>query len=295
MLTRRLYPSMPALRAFDAVARLGSFTAAGRDLAVTQGAISRQIAALEAQMGVTLVTREGRRVSLTEAGLAYAPRARSALESLGQGALEALGQAPERGLRLAILPTFGTRWLMPRIPGFVRRHPEITLSFLTRIGRFDLGAEGVDAAIHSGRADWPGTRMTLLMTERVMPVAAPARAAPGLAGAPLLALASRPQAWAEWRAATGLAGPVPAPVMRFEQVATLAQAAAAGMGVALLPAFLIRPELDKGELVPLGEEVPSGAGYYFVEPQQGAGARPKRAVAQFRDWLVTEVARDTVV
>lgn len=295
MISRRLYPGMSALRAFDAVARLGSFTAAGRDLALTQGAVSRQVAGLEAQLGVTLIAREGRRAGLTEAGAAYAPRVRAALEMLGQGALEAMGQAPERGLRLAILPTFGTRWLMPRIPGFVRRHPEVTLAFVTRIGRFDLAAEGVDAAIHSGRADWPGARLTLLMTERVMPVAAPALAARGLAGAPLLALASRPAAWAEWRAATGQAGPTPAPLMRFEQVATLAQAAAAGMGVALLPGFLIRPELDAGALVAMGDERTSGAGYYFVEPEPGPGRRPKPAVAQFRDWLVTEVARDTVV
>lgn len=295
MLSRRLFPGMSALRAFDAVARLGSFTAAAGDLGLTQGAISRQIAALEGQLGVALLTREGRRVALTGAGAAYAPRVRAALEVLGQGALEALGQAPERGLRLAILPTFGTRWLMPRIPGFVRRHPEVTLNFLTRIGQFDLRAEGVDAAIHSGRADWPGARMTLLMTERVVPVAAPAQAARGIDGAVLLALASRPSGWAEWWAATGRRGAVPAPLMRFEQVATLAQAAAAGMGVALMPAFLIRPELDAGALVLMGDEVPSGAGYYLVEPESGPVAPVKPAVAQFRDWLLTEVARDTVV
>lgn len=293
MISRRLHPGMPALRAFDAVARLGSFTAAARELSLTQGAVSRQVAALEAQLGATLIARDGRRAGLTTAGAAYAPRVRAALELLGRGAMEALGQAPETGLRLAILPTFGTRWLMPRIPGFVRRHPEVTLSFLTRIGRFDLAAEGVDAAIHSGRADWPGARMTLLMAERVQPVAAPGAAR--LEGLPLLALASRPGAWAEWWAATGRAGPVPAPPMRFEQVATLAQAAAAGMGAALLPAFLIRPELEAGALVPLGPEVPSGAGYYLVAPEPGPHGREKATVARFRDWLLTEVARDTVV
>ncbi len=292
---RRLLPGMAALLAFDAVARTGSFTGAARDLALTQGAVSRQVAALEGQLGVALVERGGRRVRLTEAGAAYALRARAALEALGQGALEALGQAPEKGLRLAILPTFGTRWLMPRIPGFVRRHPEITLQFGTRIGHFDLGAEGMDAAIHSGRADWPGARMTLLMQESVLPVAAPALLKQGQdwRALPVLALASRPRAWAEWLAAKGQ--PDRVPVMRFEQFATLAQAAAAGMGLALMPAFLIRPELDAGTLVALDQERPSGAGYYFVEPEPAPGARPKRAVALFRDWLLTEIARDTVV
>ncbi|MFN4099706.1 MAG: LysR substrate-binding domain-containing protein, partial [Pararhodobacter sp.] len=215
------------------------------------------------------------------------------LDALGQGAMEALGQTPERGLRLAILPTFGTRWLMPRIPRFVRRHPEITLHLTTRIGRFDLTAEGVDAAIHSGQGDWPGARLTRLMDEAVIPVAAPG--VRGVAGQPLLALATRPQAWPAWWAQTGQPGPVPAPAMRLEQVSTLAQAAAAGMGVALMPAFLIRPELETGALVPLGAEIATGFGYFLAEPLPAPGLRPKPAVALFRDWLITETDRDTVV
>lgn len=284
---RRLLPNTPALLAFDALARTGSFTAAARELGQTQGAISRQVAQLEGQLGVLLVHRGQ---GLSEAGIAYARAARAALEVLGQGAMEALGQAPDHGLRLAILPTFGTRWLMPRIPRFVRRHPEITLHFSTRIGRFDMRAAGVDAAIHSGRGDWPGARLTLLMEERVVPVGAPGVS--GIIGQPLLALASRPEGWAEYWVRAGLAGPVPAPAMRVEMVSTLAQAVAAGMGVALMPAFLIRPELDAGALVALGDEVASGYGYYFAEP---VGGRGKREVAMFRDWVVTETDRETVV
>jgi DNA-binding transcriptional LysR family regulator len=294
---RRLFPGMSALLAFDALARTGSVTAAARDLSLSQGAVSRQIAVLEEQLGATLVDRRARKAALNEAGRVYAARVRAALDLLGQGALEAMGQAPERGLRLAILPTFGTRWLMPRIPGFVRRHPEITLQFATRIGRFDLRAEGVDAAIHSGTGDWPGGRVTLLMQERVVPVAAPSlvRTTADWTRLPLLALSSRPQAWASWRAARGLEGPTPPAAMRFEQFATLAQAAAGGLGLALMPAFLIRPELDSGALVALDEERPSGSGYWFVEPEPIPGEPEKKPVAQFRDWLLTEIARDTVV
>ena len=287
---RRLLPNTPAILAFDALARTGSFTAAARELGQTQGAISRQVAQLEGQLGVGLVLRGGRGVGLSEAGIAYARHARAALEALGQGAMEALGQAPDHGLRLAILPTFGTRWLMPRIPRFVRRHPEVTLHFSTRIGRFDMRAAGLDAAIHSGRGDWPGVQLTLLMDERVVPVGAPGVG--GLMGQPLLALASRPEAWVEYWAEAGLPGPAPAPMMRVEQVSTLAQAVAAGMGVALMPAFLIRPELDSGALVALGDEVPSGYGYSFAEPE---GGRVKREVALFRDWIVTEIDRETLV
>ncbi|MEZ5752198.1 MAG: LysR substrate-binding domain-containing protein [Paracoccaceae bacterium] len=291
---RRLYPATAALLAFDAAAREGTFTAAARDLSLTQGAVSRQIAQIEAQLGVALFERGARKAHLTEAGAIYARHVRAALEVLGQGALEAMGQAPEQGLRLAILPTFGTRWLMPRIPRFVRRHPEVTLHFTTRIGRFDLHGEGVDAAIHSGRGEWPGVRLTLLMNEMLVPVCAADKANEGLRQ-PLLALASRAQAWADWWAQAGAGGMVPAATMRFEHVSTLAQAAAAGMGVALLPAFLIRPELEDGALVPVGAVLPSGYGYYFAEPEALPGRSVKRAVRQFRDWLVTEIERETVV
>lgn len=293
MIQRRLLPNTPAILAFDAVARTGTFTAAARDLGQTQGAVSRQVAQLEGQLGIRLVDRSARSARLTEAGQAYARAARAALDALGQGAMEALGQMPERGLRLAILPTFGTRWLMPRIPRFVRRHPEITLHFTTRIGRFDLAAEGIDAAIHSGRGDWPGARLTLLMAETVIPVAAPGTHVVG--GQPLLALATRPQAWPDFWAAADLPGPVPAPLMRLEQVSTLAQAAAAGMGVALMPAFLIRPELDSGALVALGPERATGFGYWFAEPDLAPGQTPKPATARFKDWLITETDRETVV
>lgn len=293
MIQRRLLPNTPALLAFDAVARTGTFTAAARELGQTQGAVSRQVAQLEGQLGVVLVDRGARAARLTEAGTAYARAARAALDALGQGAMEALGQMPGRGLRLAILPTFGTRWLMPRIPRFVRRHPEITLHFTTRIGRFDLAAEGLDAAIHSGRGDWPGARLTLLMEETVIPVAAPGT--PGIVGQPLLALATRPQAWPDFWAATGQPGPVPAPLMRLEQISTLAQAAAASMGVALMPAFLIRPELDSGALIRLGPERATGFGYWFAEPDLAPGQTPKPATAFFKDWLITETDRDTLV
>jgi LysR family transcriptional regulator, glycine cleavage system transcriptional activator len=288
---RRLFPPMTALLAFDAVVRLGSFTAAARALDMTQGALSRQVAALEGQLGTVLLARGTRPVAPTAAGRAYATQVRAALAALETGA-RALGARPAEGvLRLAILPTFGTRWLMPRLPGFIRRHPEVTLQFTTRIGRFDLAAEGVDAAIHSGRAEWPGARLTLLMAERVRPMAAPDLIAgrAGTEGLPHLGLSTRPRGWAEWRAAQGLP-PGPEPVQTFEQVATLAQAAAAGLGVALLPTFLVGPELQSGTLVPAGPEAPSGAGYYYAENPDSPAP-----TALFRDWLVTQIARDTLV
>jgi len=281
-------PATPTLQAFEAVARLGSFTAAAQELALTQSAVSRQVATLERQLGITLLQRGGREVLPTPEGADYAAAVRAALGQLQHAAL-ALRASPNQ-LTLAILPTFGTRWLMPRLPRFLRNHPDITVHFTTRIGQIDLAAEGLDAAIHAGRADWPSAKATLLLEDRVQPCAAPALAVEGpaqIVRSPRLALASRPQEWAGWCTAQNLRDPG-APAMVFEHVSTLAQACIAGLGVALLPGFLFQPELARRELVPLGPAWPNGGGYWLMTPQS---ARPNPATDAFRDWLLTEVTR----
>ena len=290
---RRLLPPVQMLQAFEAVARLGSFTEAARELALTQSAVSRQVRALEDQLGVPLLLRDSRNVALTSAGAGYARTVRTALDDLRRGALQAMGAGGETALTLAILPTFGTRWLMPRLPGFLRRHPEITLRFATRIGPFDMLRDGVDAAIHAGRADWPGARATLLFEEVLRPVAAPGmlEGAPPdparIVAQPLLALASRPGDWLGWLRAHGVVQ-TPRPALEFEHFATLARACAAGLGVGLLPTVLIGPEVARGELVALGADWSGGGGYWFVEPDL---PRSPPATQRFRDWLLDEVQR----
>lgn len=285
---RRDLPSTSSLQAFEAVARLGSFTAAAAELALTQSAVSRQVAALERQLSVTLLQRGPRDVAPTPEGVDYARDVRAALGQLQRGAL-ALRARPHQ-LTLAILPTFGTRWLMPRMPRFLRRHPDITVHFATRIGQIDLAAEGLDAALHAGRPDWTGAEATLLLDDRVQPCAAPALALEGpaqIARAPRLALATRPQEWSDWCAAQGLPDPGP-PQLVFEHFSTLAQACIAGLGVALLPGFLFQPELARGEMLPLAPPWPNGAGYWLMTPKS---ARANTATEAFRDWLMTEVTR----
>ncbi|TIW78945.1 MAG: LysR family transcriptional regulator, partial [Mesorhizobium sp.] len=125
---RRLLPNTPALAAFEAVARLGSFTAAARELDLTQGAVSRQINLLEEQFGRRLFERDSRNVRLSAAGEIYAEAVRSALGQLRDAALGLMSNRHNGALNLAILPTFGTRWLMPLIPDFVTRHPDITIN-----------------------------------------------------------------------------------------------------------------------------------------------------------------------
>ena len=290
---RRLLPNISALAAFEAVARLGSFTAAARELDLTQGAVSRQIGLLEEQFGRRLFDRDSRNVRLSTAGEIYAEAVRSALGQLRDAALGLMSNRHSGVLNLAILPTFGTRWLMPLIPDFVARHPDITINFATRIGRFDFARERLDAAIHHGMPDWPDADCTLLMRETVLPVAAPQflaerriAATADIGGLPLLHMATRPGAWSEWFEHQGLSAPT-GPGMQFEQFGTVAQACMAGLGVALLPQILIAGELQRGQLVPApGRAMQSRSAYYLVVPHDKRGHPP---VASFRDWLLTRV------
>ncbi|MDE1157593.1 MAG: LysR family transcriptional regulator [Neorhizobium sp.] len=295
IVSRKLLPSTAALAAFDSVARLKSFSAAADELSLTQGAISRQVSGLEEQLGVLLFERTSRGVELTSVGVDYARAIGEALGQIRSASLDAMTKRHSHTLNLAILPTFGTRWLMPRIPQFVARHPDITLNFATRIGVFDFSREGIDMAIHIGKPDWPGADCTFLMEEMVAPVSSPAFLASHPIGhgedllkLPLLHLASRPGAWGHWFDSLGISGQ-PAPGMRFEQFGNVAQAVMAGLGVALMPLFLIDTELKTGQIVEaFPHQVKSPSAYYAVSPASRADFRP---VALFRSWLIEEVGR----
>lgn len=291
---RRILPSVSALAAFDAVARHRSFSLAASELSLTQGAISRQIAVLEAQLGTILFDRTGRGVTLTGQGETYHRSISEALGLIRNASLQIMTKMHDNALNLAILPTFGTRWLMPRIPRFVAQHPEITLNFATRIGRFDFEAEGLDAAIHVGQPDWPGAQASFLMGETVAPVASPAFLANNpvikpsdLLALPLLDMASRPGAWQDWFTSLGLNGRS-GRTMRFEQFSNVAQAAIAGLGVALMPVFLIGSELETGQLVPAYDHaIKSRSSYWLVTP---TSRRDHQPVKLFLDWLLSEIA-----
>lgn len=294
-LNRRLLPSTAALAAFDSVARLGSFSAAAEELSLTQGAISRQVSGLEEQLGILLFERTSRGVGLTPAGSEYAGSIASALSQIRSASLQVMTKRHSDRLTIAILPTFGTRWLMPRMPNFVARHPEITLSFATRIGIFDFDRDGIDMAIHIGRPDWPGAECTFLMEEMVAPVCSPEFLAShpiarpdDIQRLPLLHMASRPGAWDHWFNSLGIAASA-SQGMRFEQFSSVAQACIAGLGVALMPLFLIDSELASGQIVQaFPHQVKSPSSYYAVAPLNKVDLRP---VAAFRAWLIEEVGR----
>ena len=290
---RRLLPSTSMLMALDAAARAGSFTAAARELNLTQGAISRQVSALEDQLDVILFERAGKTVLLTEAGKIYAREIGVALQTIRNASLDAMTNPLSGILNLAILPTFGTRWLMPRFPSFLKEHPNITVNFVTKLTIFDFHEENLQAAIHYCQPDWPDAISTFLIGEEVLPVCSPRfleenpLSHPGdLARLPLLQLTTRPDAWDNWFRSNKI-DPPQEQGMAFEQFSIIAQAAVAGLGVALLPQFLIQSELDRKELVViLNMPTKSEDGYYLVTPADKSEHAP---VTALREWLLNVV------
>ena len=288
--SRRLLPSISLLSAFEAVCRTGSTIAAAKDLDLTQGAVSRLIQTLEAQLGVPLFLREGRRLVATDAARAYARDVVKALDLIAQGSMRLRSNAGGGTLSLAILPTFGTRWLAPRLPGFLAAHPGITINLGTRLRPFDFEQEGFDAAIHFGQAAWANTGAVKLFDEQLIATCAPeflarhpVQGPEAVLGLPLLQLETRPNAWRTWFAHHELEVPA-ARGMIFDQFAPMVQAAIHGAGIALLPEFLALPEIAEGRLVKVwGGPVGSDGSYFLVWPLVGASYPPLMA---FRDWLM---------
>ena len=294
MLRRNLLPAIPSLLAFEAAARHGSISRAAGELHLTQGAVSRQIHQLEEQIGVALFHRVRQRVVLTDPGRIYAGELRPLLRQLSETTQKAMSFAGDGGvLHLAVLPTFGTRWLAPRLGDFAARHPQAGLSFANRTEPFDFEDQPFDAAIHYGSPHWAGAECTYLMHEEVVPLCSPGyqaqhhlHQARDLAGAALLQQTTRPDLWAQWFERAGCDAAQPRRGPRFEQFSMMAQAAVHGLGVALLPRFLVEDEIASGALLRLpGPALQRSEAYYLVVPEARA---EKPLVQAFRDWLVAQ-------
>ena len=288
----RFLPSIASLRALEALYRLDSASAVAKELGQTQSAVSRQLQALEGQLGASLILRKPKRMQLTAVGRQYATSVRGALQAISRASMD-LTLSPKGGnLTLAILPTFGMRWLVPRLADFTRRYPDITINMATRLRPFDFANEPFDAALHFGSADWPDADHLKLKTEMTIPVCAP-----GLLGGvsvsniakisalPLLHIATRPTAWQDWFAAHGACttqvyGTV------YDQFSTIIQAALHGLGVALLPNYLVEQDLATGRLiVAYGQSIKNSGSYFLVWPNSRA---QHPALLSFRSWLATQ-------
>ncbi|CAN5572270.1 LysR family transcriptional regulator [soil metagenome] len=293
---RRKIPSTQALVCFEAAARHESYTRAAQELSLTQSAVSRQITALEAFLGMALFRRTRHGVALTPAGADYARQIARQLDTMERDTLDAMARQGQGGaLQLAAVPTFATRWLIPRLPDFAARHPDITVHIETRTRPFLFTDTPFDAALYAGTpaqaANWAGTRSTVLFPEDVVPVCSPVLIAPHaridpatIARLPLLQQSTRPDGWRQWFEAQGVDAPHAHSGPRYELFSMTATAAGHGLGCALIPRMLIEAELARGELVIACDRPLRGErSYLLVEP---ALPDERPALGVFREWLV---------
>jgi LysR family glycine cleavage system transcriptional activator len=293
---RRL-PSLNALRAFEAAARHLSLTKAADELAVTPGALSHQIKALEARLGAKLFQRTARGLGFTDLGRDYLPVVRDAFDRLAAGTEALFGSAQAATLTVSVSPNFAQKWLVPRLGRFAAAHPAIDLRIAASTEHVDFAASDVDLAVRHGDGKWPELAVTKLAAEQVIPVASPRLAGgkpplkrPRDLKAHTLLHAPGPADWRTWAEAAGVPeldvrrGP------RFNQASMAIEAAVDGFGVALARTALVAQDLAAGRLVqPFGPALKAPFAYYIVCPAPVAN-RPK--IRTFREWLLAEAAED---
>ena len=291
MFRKTFLPPVANLLAFEAVARHTSMSRAADELNLTQSAVSRQIRQLEAQIGMAMFHRVRQCVVLSDAGRVYAADVRALLQQLTGATQKMMAFSGGDLLNLAVLPTLGTRWLIPRLGDFAARYPKVTVNFAARNEPFDLAHEPFDAAIHFGAPHWAGAICDYLMHEQVVAVCSPnyqrqhgIRQISDLSVVVLLQQTTRPTQWTEWFEHVGASSTHAMRGPHFEQFAMIAQAAVSGLGAALLPRFLVDKEIASGDLLQLfPQALTSTDAYYLVYPESRAEAPLVRA---FRDWIL---------
>lgn len=259
MTMSRELPPLNALRAFEAAARLQSISKAGEELHVTHGAISRQIRALEEQLGVSLFDKDGRGVKLTDAGLRLRDVTTESFERLSSVCADLRRETEERPFVLGCPGSLLARWFIPRLDRLQRELPELRLQLSASQGELDPRSAEVDATLLFADPPWPSDMQVFeLAPERIGPVLSPRYAnhaplslatADALYAEPLLHTTSRPQAWPQWARAQGLAPERLQQGQGFEHLYYLLEAAAAGLGVAIAPQTLVADDLRAGRLV----------------------------------------------
>ena len=284
-------PPLNAIKAFEAAARLGSFSRAAEELNVTHGAVSRQIRLLEDWLGARLFVRTSRNAVPTRAGEDLLAEAGPALDRLAGASLRVQSGAPARGfVCVAALPTFAMRWLIPRLPDFQRDHPALELRIVTASTTAEQFRMDADVVI-SGPSRQPGWTGKRFLGEARLPVLSPdlmrkcpLRTPADLELHTLLHAATLREAWPRWLAAANVPNLKPARDQVFEHFYFAIQAALEGLGVLMGPLALISDELHAGRLLaPISEPAIRTRGYFVYMPTRN---RELAAIAAFRKWLV---------
>jgi LysR family glycine cleavage system transcriptional activator len=290
MIERR-HPPLNALRAFDAVARHLSVKIAAEELCVTPGAVSQMLKTLESHLGVRLFERVNRGIYLTEAGRDYLPSIRNAFRQIAEASRRVAVSADNGVLTVSVTPFFASAWLVPRMKSFQDANPDIDLQIVTSSALVDFSRSGVDVAIRHGLGRYPGLRSDRIVTVEVVPVAAPPlierlglpNTAADLARWPHVHDADR-KGWSLWFQTHGV-DEVSAPRgPSFDDSSLLLKAVLSGQGAGLLPAAMIAPELDNGQLVKLAKAMHMEAFAYYLVCPESSQDRPK--IALFRNWIL---------
>jgi LysR family glycine cleavage system transcriptional activator len=284
-------PPLSALRPLEAAARLESFSRAAEELHLTHGAVSRQVRALEEHLGADLFTRHGKRVALTPTGRAFAERVRAALEEIARAADEAGGKRDNR-LTVSVLPSFASRWLMPRLIRFMDANPGVEVNVIASTALANFAAEEVDVAIRFGRGPWPPLVCEHFLDDEYFPVASPRIHRGKLPKEPkdlanFRMIREDRDYWQEWLRAANVDLEVPPTGPLFNDSTYSLQAAARGEGIALARRSIVNEDLERGTLVKLFDvTVASRESYWFVSPKPLAEAPRVKA---FREWVKAEL------
>jgi LysR family glycine cleavage system transcriptional activator len=292
-MSRRL-PPLNAIRAFESAARNASFTRAANELFVTQGAVSRHVAALERWFGTKLFRRTQRGIELTAKGGAYFRVVKGALDQIDHATRQLQHSPDENLLRLKLPPTFAIRWLVPRLARFHAQHRGIDVQITTSHDTADFDREDVDAYIHSDLEASTGPGFRRLFGEVLTPVCSPKLLKRGpplrkprdLAQHVLLCSLHRPHDWPAWLAAAGERDIDGNSGLKFENAALAYQAAIDELGVMIAQRALVQDDLRAGRLVaPFSLDVTTAGAYYLAYHPD----RPKSArLVAFEEWLLAE-------
>lgn len=294
---RLAIPPLNPLRVFEVVARLGSFTKAAEELHVSQSAVSRQVSIIESYLGVKLLNRERRGVTLTETGRIYQRQISQAFVQISAATQDLLASGRSGPIKLRAYNTFAANWLIRRLPDFRAIHPELDILLCTTVAALDFDKESIDVAIQFGDGSWPGVKSLRLFDDEIAPICSPGllkrkttlRAPEDLAHCCLLHSQYRKNDWLDWLTAVGLPQLANRPDnnMVFPNSILAYQAAIDGLGVAMGQIRLLDQQLEDGSLVcPFRGIVRYQYGYYLVMPQSDSVSRK---VTLFRDWLLKEV------
>lgn len=292
---KRLQPPIHLLKAFTATARFGSVSRASEALHLTQSAVSKQIGELEQMTGVLLFERIRQRLTLTPAGVRYEAAIRPLLAQLEAATLDLITSGDGGGaLHISTLPTFGAKWLIPRLPDFQKAQPLIALNFVPYLQGYDFQRADLDCSILFGNGNWPGAVADYLTGRDVVLIAPPAaprkphlRKAQDVAGFTLLQHVSVPHAWSHWCEAHGVGGINALMGPQLDQFHSLIRAVMAGMGLALVPHCLVKDDIAAGLVsAPLKDGYMDEMGYYLCYPESRSHLKP---LISFRQWLLDAV------